>query len=114
MKNRNATEPNTPICWQRESTCPCLRIELPNGELHIFPYNHLVSAQLTGISPETETLILTFSTHEIQIEGRSLRDLVLGIQDFAIKWLRPMPEKYGAIAPIREGVITGIRVAVVE
>ena len=41
-------------------------------------------------------------------------NLFMGIQDFAIKWLRAVQEKYGAVAPIREGVITSIRVSVVE
>jgi hypothetical protein len=114
MKNRNATEPTTPICWQREAPSPCLRVELENGDIQIFPYNHLVSARLTGISSDTETLLLAFSSHEVQIEGRNLRELVLGIQDFAIKWLRAVPERYQAIASGRNEIIVSIRVAASE
>ena len=119
MKSRTstATEPPTvtaPICWQREAPSACLRIELLNGEIHLFPYTHLVTAQLARTVDDTETLHLTFSTHEVHIEGHNLRDLIHGIQDFAIKWLRTVPEKYGAVAPIREGVITSIRVVSAE
>ena len=117
MKNRisTATEtPTAPICWQREAPSACLRVELLNGEIHLFPYTHLVTARLTRIEGDTETLHLTFSTHEVQIEGHNLRDLILGLQDFAIKWLRPIPERYHAVVPIREGVVTSIRVSAVE
>ena len=119
MKNRSAitTEPppaTTPICWQRETTSACLRIELPNGEIHILPYAHLVSAHFTKSKDDTETLRLIFSTHEIQIEGHDLRDLLLGIQDFAIKWLRPVPERYVEIASTKAGIITKICVSVAE
>ena len=116
MKNRTSTATETstataPICWQREAPSACLRIELLNGEIHLFPYPHLAAARLTRIGEESETLHLTFSTHEIQIEGHNLRDLVLGIQDFAIKWLRAVPERFRAVATIRDGMISNIRIA---
>ncbi len=119
MKNRTstATEPPTataPICWQREAPSACLRVELLNGEVHLFPYTHLITARLTRNAESTETLHLTFSTHEVQIEGHALRDLLLGLQDFAIKWLRPVPERYHAVVPIQEGVITSIHVTATE
>jgi hypothetical protein len=96
MKNRNSTETTTPtvtspICWQREAPSACLRIELLNGEIHLFPYTHLVTARHSRTADDTETLHITFSTHEVQVEGRALRDLVLGIQDYAVKSLRSVP-----------------------
>ena len=108
------TTPTAPVCWQRESATACLRIELESSEIHLLPYNHLISARLTLGTGGTESLQITFSAHEVQIEGHNLRDLLLGIQDFAIKWLRAVPEKYGAVAPIREGVVTSIRVVSAE
>lgn len=113
MKRTNS-EPSTathtaPICWQREPNSPCLRIELANGDLHIFPYSHLITASLAHSENDTETLRISFSTHEVEITGHALRDLVLGIQDFAIKWLRTLPERY-QVAPVREGMITSIQI----
>lgn len=115
MKNRTSTATESPtatvpICWQREASSACLRIELLNGEIHLFPYTHLAVARLVPSAGETETLQLIFSTHEVQIEGHNFRDLVLGIQDFAIKWLRAVPEKYASVNS-RDGVISAIRVA---
>lgn len=118
MKNRTSTATESPtvsapICWQREAPSACLRIELLNGEIYLFPYTHFAVARLIRTAEDTETLRLTFSTHEVQIEGHNLRDLVLGIQDFAIKWLRTMPEKYASMNS-RDGVISAIRVATSE
>ena len=117
MKNRTSIDPTTPtapVCWQRESATACLRIELESSEIHLLPYNHLISARLTLGTGGTESLQITFSAREVQIEGHNLRDLLLGIQDFAIKWLRAVPERYHAVAPIRDGVITSLQIASVD
>ena len=117
MKNRTSIAPTTqtaPVCWQRESATACLRIELESGELHILPYNHFITAHLAKAGDGTETLRITFSSHEIQIEGHNLRDLVLGIQDFAIKWLRAVPEKYHSLAASRDAVIVTVLVTTIE
>lgn len=109
MKRTNS-EPSTAfICWQREATSPCLRIELQSGEIHIFPYSLLLTARLTRASNGSEILHLSFSTHEVEIEGQALRDLAIGIQDFAIKWLRPIPERYSPLAAT-DSIISAIRV----
>ena len=118
MRNRTSTttEPlavAAPICWQREASSACLRVELLNSEIHLFPYTHLVSAHLVCAAGDKETLHVTFSTHEVQVEGHNLRDLVLGIQDFAIKWLRAAPEKYRSVVS-GDGVISGIRITASE
>jgi hypothetical protein len=113
MKRTHTDTPATPICWQREAASPCLRVELLSGEIHIFPYSHFVSAHFAR-SANADSLRLNFSTHEVCIGGHELRDLLLGIQDFAIKWLRAVPERYADVAPTTEGVITAIRVAETE
>lgn len=114
MKRTN-TEPSTAfVCWQREAASACLRIELSSEEMHLLPYSHLVAAQFIRAAEGEESLRLTFSTHEVKIEGQELRDLLLGIQDFAIKWLRPVPQRYSVIAPTMGGVIAKISVLAVE
>lgn len=116
MKNRTSAEPSiptAPACWQRETSTSCIRIELPNGQIHLLPYSHLISALLSRTNGNNESLQITFSAHEVQIEGHNLRDLLHGIQDFAIKWIRTVPEKYVPIA-IHGGVISSINVAALE
>ena len=99
----------TPACWQREAPCPCLRIETSPNESHLFPYQHLVTASLTR-REQGETLRLLFFSHDVALQGRNLRTLLLALQDFAVKWLRTMPERYEGLETGDSGVITGIKV----
>lgn len=102
------TVPSAPACWQREAPCACLRIEISAREAHVFPYHHLVMAALEH-GEQTETLRLTFSSHDVEIAGRNLRALLLALQDFAVKWVRPMPERYHALEYNENGVVSSIR-----
>ena len=109
IENRRQTVQTTPACWQREAPCPCLRIETSRNESHVFPYQHLVNASLT-ISEGVETLRLAFSSHDVEIAGHNLRSLFLALQDFAVKWIRAMPERYHTLAAADDGLITEIRI----
>ena len=103
------TPPSGPTCWQREAPCACLRIETSDRTAQLFPYQHLVTA-LLDYRGEAEILRLTFSTHDVEITGRNLRALLLAVQDFAVKWLRPVPQRYEALGNGEDGVITRIRI----
>jgi hypothetical protein len=96
-------------CWQREGPCACLRIETSPRESHLFPYQHLVTASLTH-SDQAETLRLTFSLHDVEIKGNNLRALLLALQDFAVKWVRVMPERYQQLHPAENTVVSSIRI----
>src|SRR6266478_1128362 len=109
IENRRQTVQATPACWQREAPCAGLRIETSPRESHLFPYQHLVTASLSH-SEQLETLRLTFSLHDVEIEGRDLRVLLLAIQDFAVKWVRVMPERYHHLEAGENGVISRIRI----
>jgi len=100
---------SAPVCWQREAPCACLRVETSSHELHLFPYQHLVTASLS-LSDQGETLRLTFALHDVEIEGRNLRALLLALQDFAVKWVRVMPERYHQLEAGENGVVSRIRV----
>jgi hypothetical protein len=106
-ETRRQTVQTTPACWQREAPCPCLRVEISPRESHLFPYHHLVTASLHQ-SEETETLRLTFSLHDVEIKGRNLRTLLLALQDFAVKWIRAMPERYHSLEPSENGIVSSI------
>ena len=103
------TVSSAPVCWQREAPCACLRIETSPRKSHLFPYQHLVTASLSH-SDQAETLRLTFSLHDVEIEGRNLRALLLAIQEFAVKWVQVMPERYHALESSKDGVISSIRI----
>ena len=108
-ENRRQTVQATPACWQREAPCPCLRVETRTNEMHLFPYQHLVNASLIN-SEGVEMLRLAFSSHDVEIAGHNLRSLLLALQDFTVKWIRAMPERYHALEPAEDGVVSSIRV----
>jgi hypothetical protein len=101
--------PSAPTCWQREAPCACLRIETSGGQSQLFPYQHLVTASLNH-AENSEILRLTFSSHDVEIAGRNLWALLLALQDFAVKWLRPIPERYARLETGENGIITSIRI----
>ena len=113
MKHRSESNkparPATPICWHRQTAFACLRIEPPSGELRVFPYQHLVTAVLTRLD-DGEMLHLVFSSHEVEITGRNLRDLLLALQDFAVKWVRSTPERFAVLVGNESSIVTGIRI----
>lgn len=111
MRNQTdkRTAPSTPACWQREAPSACLRIETSGEEMHVFPYPHLVTISLRRTAEE-EKLRLLFSSHDVEIVGHNLRALVLALQDFAVKWIRPIPQRYVSLETEEAGVITSIRI----
>ena len=108
-ENRRQTVQATRACWQREAPCPCLRVETSPSDSHVFPYQHLITASLARAG-ETETLRLSFSSHDVELEGQNLRTLLLALQDFAVKWVRAMPERYQALESGDKGVVSSIRI----
>lgn len=96
-------------CWQREAPCACLRVETSSTDARLFPYHHLVMAELMR-ADDTETLRLTFSTHEVEITGHNLRPLLVALQDFAVKWVRAVPERYAQLQASDSEVISRIRI----
>jgi hypothetical protein len=108
-ETRRQNVQTTPACWQREAPCACLRIETSPRESHLFPYQHFVTATLHD-SEQVETLRLTFSLHDVEIKGRNLRTLLLALQDFAVKWIRAIPERYHALETGENGVVLSIRI----
>jgi hypothetical protein len=112
-ESNKPTSPAAPTCWHREAPCACLRIEPPSGELRVFPYQHLVTAVLNRLE-DGEMLHLDFSSHEVEITGRNLRDLLLALQDFAVKWVRSTPERFAPLARGEDCVVTEIRITAVQ
>jgi hypothetical protein len=84
-------------------------VEPSGSETHLFPYQQLVTASLIQES-QTETLRLVFATHEVQLGGRNLREMLHALQDFSVKWVRLVPERYQSTIGIESGIVTSIRI----
>jgi hypothetical protein len=57
-----------------------------------------------------QTLRLKFSFHDVEIEGNNLRTLLLALQDFAVKWVRVIPERYQRLEAAETGLVSSIRI----
>ena len=101
-----------PTCWKREVPCPCLRVEPTGSEAHLFPYQQLLTASLNH-AKGADTLRLVFASHEVELAGHNLRDLLDALQEFAVKWVRTVPERYRLATGGDGGFVTGIRITAV-
>jgi hypothetical protein len=55
-------------------------------------------------------LRLAFSSHDVEITGHNLRTLVLALQEFAVKWIRAVPERYQRLDASEDGTISRITI----
>jgi len=94
--SREATPSRTPPCWERERDRDCLRIKTAEGEELLLPYQHFLGAHFRP-REQTETLIITFSSHSITLEGRHLEEIVAALQEYAVDWIAPTPQRYQSL-----------------
>lgn len=55
-------------------------------------------------------LRLAFSSHDVEISGHNLRARLLALQEFAVKWMRAVPERYQRLDGSEDGRIATIRI----
>lgn len=91
------TETPQPVCWERDPNAQALRVELNDGSTFIFPYAHLSFAKLAR-DAAAEALKLVFSTHEVRVTGRKLRELSIAVQKLSVDWIREIPARYAQLA----------------
>lgn len=110
-KDEGASAPETaqPSCWERDPNAQALRVEMADGALLILPYPHLGFAKLSS-DESSETLLLSFSSHEVTILGRKLRDLALAVQKLSADWIREVPKRYAQLLEKDSPVIETISV----
>ena len=74
-----------------------LGLELSPTCFYLFPYHHLEVAKFES-SQERDTLVLSFLKHRVRIAGRNLRELGAAFQGRTVEWIKPLPERYNAVA----------------
>jgi hypothetical protein len=100
-----------PVCWQRDRQPACLRVELASGEIYVLPYQHFVAAHLSRANG-VDRLNISFSTHEISIEGAKLRELAIALSELSVAFMAEVPARYQRSTS--GSAITAIHVALVE
>ena len=99
-------------CWKEDPQAQALRVELLNGNFFIFPFSHLLSAEFTR-EDDGDLLNLAFSTHEVKVRGRHLRDVALALQKLAVEWIKEIAPKYAKLADLNAAVILSIEVSAI-
>lgn len=86
-----------------------VRIELEEQRFFIFPFTYFLAAEFST-SDGTDELKLKFSSYEIRISGRDLRELAIGFQKQTVEWIKVVPSHYAALVPIGAPLVLSITV----
>ena len=100
------------VCWNEDPQAQALRIELNSGNFFVFPLSHFLSAEFTRAN-DGDSLNLAFSTHEVRIRGRHLREIALAFHKLAVEWIREIPQKYAALADTNAALVQSIEVSAI-
>lgn len=105
MIKANQTEPRIegeesgkkqPVCWNKDAHVQCVRVELGDGRFFILPYVHFAFANLER-EGDDDVLTASFTTHDLRIVGKNLRELGIALQKFAVDWVKAAPARYATL-----------------
>ena len=101
------------ICWSKDAQAQCLRVDLSDDRSFIFPYTHLTFASMER-EEGRDVLTASFTTHDLRIVGKNLRELGIALQRLAVDWIKPAPARYAVLASSEADYIESIAVSEVE
>lgn len=96
--------------WEANPQAQAVRVDLQNGVFFVFPFSHFAFAHFDR-DERRETLRISFTTHEVRVSGRHLRELGVALQKFAVEWIREVPARYAALSEKGRAFIERIEVA---
>ena len=97
------------VCWNKDAQAQCLRVELSDDKAFIFPYTHLTFARMER-EEGRDVLIASFTSHDLRIVGKNLRELATALQRLAVDWIKPAPARYAVLAASEAVFIESIEV----
>ena len=83
--------------WEHNPQSQALRVETQDGAFLVLPYSHFAFAHFAR-EMDREILHVCFTTHDVHVSGRNLRELGLGLQKLAVDWIRAIPTRYVALS----------------
>ena len=113
MKLGRDERPAGQKCWDKDLSPQCLRVELSDGSLYLFPYHRLHFVRFESEATQHQ-LRLLMDTHEICISGKNLRELGAAFQKLTVEWVRELPARYVATMTGDDTYIQGIKVGELE
>jgi hypothetical protein len=97
------------LAWESNPQAQALRVDLQSGVFFVLPYSQFAFAHFQR-DGEGESLCITFSSHEIRLTGRNLRELGLALQKLSVDWVREAPARYAGLAARESAFIERIEV----
>jgi hypothetical protein len=85
------------VSWEHNPQSQALRVETQDGAFLVLPYSHFAFAHFAR-ETDREILHVSFTTHDVHVFGRNLRELGLGLQKLAVEWIRAIPTRYVALS----------------
>jgi hypothetical protein len=84
-----------------------LRVELKDSTFMVFPYNHLSFARIQE-QESGDLLTISFTTHDIEVTGRNLREIGVALQKKTVDWIRETPTRYATLTAKDSAFIAAI------
>ena len=84
------------LAWESNPQAQAVRVDLQSGVFYVLPYSQFAFAHFQR-DGEGESLCVTFSSHEVRLTGRNLRELGLALQKLSVDWIREAPARYAAL-----------------
>ncbi len=84
------------VCWNKDAQAQSLRVELSGDSFFVFPYTHLTFAKMER-EENREVLAVSFTTHDLRIVGKNLRELGIALQKLAVDWIKEAPARYATL-----------------
>ena len=97
------------VCWNKDAQAQSLRVELSGDRFFVFPYTHLTFAKMER-EEDREVLAVSFTTHDLRIVGRNLRELGIALQKLAVDWIKAAPGRYAPLTSKEAVFIESIEV----
>lgn len=85
------------VAWESNPQAQSLRVDLQSGTFFVLPYSHFAFVHFER-KEDSETLRVSFTTHDVRVSGRHLRELGLALQKLTVDWIREVPVRYGALS----------------
>jgi hypothetical protein len=84
------------VAWEHNPQAEALRVDLQSGVFFVLPYSHFAFAHFAR-ETDCEMLRVSFTTHDVRVSGRNLREVGLALQKLAVDWIREIPARYVAL-----------------
>jgi len=93
LLNSRTTDHKTNACYTTLSNSVALTVENRPNQFWVLPWVHLVRTRYED-SPQGESILLTFTTVEIILTGKSLKPLLEEIATLHLDSVRASPKEY--------------------